>query len=66
MATNLKLAASPQGGRYIIEDREEGIFRVSRDAFTSQAVFEAERDRIFSRCWLYVGHESEFLTTMIS
>lgn len=59
MATNLKLAASGRSGRYVVEDREEGTFRVAREAFTSQAVFEAERDRIFSRCWLYVGHESE-------
>lgn len=35
------------------------IFKVPRSSFTSQAVFEAERDRIFSRCWLYLGHESE-------
>lgn len=59
MATNLKMATSRKGGQYVVEDREEGTFRVSREAFTSQAIFEAERDRIFSRCWLYVGHESE-------
>jgi p-cumate 2,3-dioxygenase subunit alpha len=59
MATNLKLASSGRPGSYVIDDREAGTFRVAREAFTSQAVFEAERDRIFSRCWLYVGHESE-------
>jgi p-cumate 2,3-dioxygenase subunit alpha len=40
-------------------DKTRHIFRVPRSAFTSQAVFEAERDEIFSKCWLYVGHESE-------
>jgi len=59
MATKLQLASSRHAGRFVVEDREEGTFRVSREAFTSQAVFEAERDRIFSRSWLYVGHESE-------
>lgn len=59
MATNLKLATSSGTGRYVIEDREAGTFRVAREAFTSQAVFEAERERIFSKSWLYVGHDSE-------
>lgn len=34
-------------------------FRVARSAYTDPAVFAAERERIFSRCWLFVGHESE-------
>ncbi|HEX5805789.1 MAG TPA: aromatic ring-hydroxylating dioxygenase subunit alpha [Macromonas sp.] len=40
-------------------DEQRQIFRVPRSAFTSQEVFEAERDEIFSKCWLYVGHASE-------
>jgi len=40
-------------------DPQRKLFKVPRSAFTSQAVFEAERDAIFSRCWLYLGHESE-------
>lgn len=59
MVTKLKVAPSGRCGRYVVEDREEGTFRVAREAFTSQAVFELERERIFSRSWLYVGHESE-------
>lgn len=42
-------------------DSSRKLFKVPRSAFTSQAVFEAERDIIFSRCWLYLGHESEIL-----
>jgi p-cumate 2,3-dioxygenase subunit alpha len=34
-------------------------FRVSRRAFADRALLEREQERIFSRCWLYVGHESE-------
>lgn len=34
-------------------------FRVSRRAFVDRTLLEREQDRIFSRCWLYVGHESE-------
>jgi p-cumate 2,3-dioxygenase alpha subunit len=41
------------------EDIDKRRFRVHRSTMTSQQIFEAERDRIFSRCWLYVGHKSE-------
>ena len=43
----------------IVDDHERGVFRVRRPAFTSQEVFEREREAIFDRTWLYVGHESE-------
>lgn len=38
---------------------EKGIFRVHRDAYKSAEVFEQEKEKIFSKCWLYLGHESE-------
>lgn len=41
------------------EDIDKRRFRVHRSTMTSQQIFEAERDRIFNRCWLYVGHKSE-------
>jgi p-cumate 2,3-dioxygenase alpha subunit len=34
-------------------------FRVPRKAYVDQALFEQERDRIFDRSWLYLGHASE-------
>jgi p-cumate 2,3-dioxygenase alpha subunit len=43
----------------IDDDTARGLFRVSRRAFTSAEVLEAERARIFARSWLYLGHESE-------
>lgn len=43
----------------IIDDMEAGLFKVNRKAFTDQAIFEAERAKVFDKCWLYVGHESE-------
>jgi p-cumate 2,3-dioxygenase alpha subunit len=45
--------------RLIIDDPERGLFRVHRSAFTSPEIFRLERERIFDRCWLYLGHESE-------
>src|SRR3569623_724953 len=33
--------------------------RVHSKIYTAQAIFELELDRIFSRTWVYVGHESE-------
>ena len=44
---------------FVQEDTGRQRFRVHRDTMTSPQVFQAEIDRIFSRCWLYVGHESE-------
>lgn len=43
----------------IVDDRDNGVFRVNRAAFVDQAVFELERSLIFDHCWLYLGHESE-------
>ncbi len=41
------------------DDPTAGVFRVHRSSFTSQEVLDLEMERIFERCWLYVGHESE-------
>ena len=43
----------------IIDDRERGIFRVHRSTMTSMDLFLRERELIFSRCWIYLGHDSE-------
>ncbi|QQN75321.1 Rieske 2Fe-2S domain-containing protein [Croceicoccus sp. YJ47] len=40
-------------------DREKGRFLVDKRAFMDPAVFERERELVFSRSWLYLGHESE-------
>jgi p-cumate 2,3-dioxygenase alpha subunit len=45
--------------RLIIDDPEAGIFRVNRRAFTEHEYLELEKIRVFSKCWIYVGHESE-------
>ncbi|MFX5272051.1 hypothetical protein ABTD28_20230, partial [Acinetobacter baumannii] len=41
-----------------IDDRKK-TFKVARNNFVDPAMLQAERDRIFSKCWLYVGHGSE-------
>ena len=43
----------------IIDDRQRGIFRVHRSSMTSIDLFQRERELIFNRCWIYLGHESE-------
>ena len=43
----------------VIDDRERGVFRVHRSTMTSQELFERERQQIFDKCWIYLGHESE-------
>lgn len=44
---------------YIRIDAARGRYEIDRRVFTDPAVFERERALIFSKCWLYVGHESE-------
>lgn len=43
----------------VLEDPEKGRFKVLREALTREDIYELERERIFSRTWLYVGHASE-------
>lgn len=40
-------------------DNERQLFKVPRASFVEAEVFESERNAIFNRCWLYLGHESE-------
>src|SRR5258705_7095897 len=44
---------------YLDVDEPRGTFRVQREAFLDPDVLAAERERIFDRSWLYLGHESE-------
>ena len=47
------------GRRCVDDDRDQRRFRVNREAMTSEQVYCEEIEKIFGRCWLYVGHESE-------
>jgi p-cumate 2,3-dioxygenase subunit alpha len=48
------------GAGLILDDREDGIFRVHRSVFVDREIFEQERALIFDRSWLFAGHVSEF------
>lgn len=44
----------------VLVDSTDEHFRVAREVFVREDVLAAEYARIFDKCWLYVGHESEF------
>jgi p-cumate 2,3-dioxygenase subunit alpha len=44
---------------YLQVDKEKCVFNVPHKAFIDQDIFEKEREKIFNKCWLYLGHESE-------
>jgi p-cumate 2,3-dioxygenase alpha subunit len=43
----------------IIDDRQDARFKVNRRAFVDDEILALERDRVFTKCWLYLGHVSE-------
>src|SRR5258708_8795577 len=44
---------------FIVDDQDAGLFRVNRKAFVDPECLQQERRRVFDKCWLYIGHESE-------
>lgn len=44
---------------YILDDRDNGLFRVNRRVFTDPEILARERREVFDRTWLYAGHVSE-------
>lgn len=43
----------------VIDNQQDGLFRVNRQAFLKPEILELEKQRIFERCWIYAGHETE-------
>jgi phenylpropionate dioxygenase-like ring-hydroxylating dioxygenase large terminal subunit len=44
----------------ILDDRENGIFRVHRSSFVDHEILARERAVIFDKSWLFAGHATEF------
>lgn len=45
--------------RLVVDDRPRGLFKVARRVFTSADILQREKDVIFNRSWLFLGHGSE-------
>jgi hypothetical protein len=46
------------GGRnHELVDATNG--RISREIFVSEEIFQQELENLFTRCWLFIGHESQ-------
>jgi phenylpropionate dioxygenase-like ring-hydroxylating dioxygenase large terminal subunit len=52
------MTSSDQSLPFIDEEVAKGRFNVHRSAYTADLV-ELEYERVFDRCWLYLGHENE-------
>jgi p-cumate 2,3-dioxygenase alpha subunit len=50
---------TPEVDGLIIDRPQASDFRIHRRAFCDENILALERDRVFDRCWLYAGHESE-------
>ncbi|MCY4425437.1 MAG: aromatic ring-hydroxylating dioxygenase subunit alpha [Halieaceae bacterium] len=44
---------------YLFIDASENRFEINQRAYNDPAAFEKERELIFHKCWLYLGHQSE-------
>ncbi len=53
------MSSMPDFGALVGADPASGRFSIARANYTDRAIFDAELDRIFARCWLYVGHDTE-------
>src|SRR4051812_11315849 len=56
---NRTMPDGSKAARLIIDDREDGIFRVHRSVFVDPDLLERERAEIFDKSWLFAGHLSE-------
>jgi phenylpropionate dioxygenase-like ring-hydroxylating dioxygenase large terminal subunit len=45
--------------KLVVNDPQAMRFEVHRSTLVDPAIFELEQRRIFERCWIYVGHDSE-------
>ena len=44
---------------YLIDDKENGIYRADRKVFTDPEIYELEMKYIFEKNWMYLCHESQ-------
>jgi p-cumate 2,3-dioxygenase subunit alpha len=49
----------PPDSRLVTRDEARSSFLVSRRAFVDPEILRLEHERIFDKCWLYIGHNSE-------
>ena len=46
---------------YIIDNPAQNDFRLNRQTLVNPDILTLEKARIFDRCWIYAGHESEVI-----
>jgi phenylpropionate dioxygenase-like ring-hydroxylating dioxygenase large terminal subunit len=51
------MASARPGSLNALVDVDRGV--ISREIFVSEEIYEREREQVFGRAWLFVGHESQ-------
>jgi hypothetical protein len=47
----------------VLDNREDGVFRVHRSVFTDPQIMALEQRHVFEQCWIYAGHASDGMST---
>ncbi len=60
MSSNSATTAAPiDFGRYIYDDKKQGVFSVNREIFNTPELYDLEMEYIFEANWVFLCHESQ-------
>lgn len=59
MSEDKTIAARVGGADLVLDCPDEQMFRLHRNAYVDEGIFNSEMEALFRRGWFYVGHESQ-------
>ena len=58
-AARVRVSVAAMDRPFIVDEPEKERFRLNRRVLVDPELLEVEHRRIFGRCWIYLGHDSE-------